>query len=104
VRNGIVFAVSTDRGATFSKPRIIEAVDGAFSAVFSGNGLENCGDARSTAHRLQLPTLGAAADDAADNVHGTVTIAYGVMEPQVNSRSNGSCPATAVHHGARRRF
>lgn len=81
--NGAGFAVSSDFGKTFSKPRIVVQYQPFVSTQFSGNGARECGDAPFacptgfTFPRFDLagPYL------AADNVHGTVVMAFQATQP-----------------------
>jgi hypothetical protein len=81
--SGAGFAVSTDFGKTFSKARIVVRYKPFVSTQFSGNGARECGDAPFncptgfTFPRFDLagPYL------AADNVHGTVVMAFQAAQP-----------------------
>jgi hypothetical protein len=81
--NGAAFAVSSDFGKTFSKPRIVVQYQPFVSEQFSGNGARECGDGPFacptgfTFPRFDLagPYL------AADNMHGTVVMAFQVAQP-----------------------
>jgi hypothetical protein len=80
--NGAGFASSSDFGQTFSKAQIVVTYAPFVSAQFSGNGARQCGDAPFncptgfTFPRFDLagPYL------AADNVNGTVVMAFQVAQ------------------------
>jgi hypothetical protein len=80
--NGAGFVSSTNFGQTFSKARIVVAYPAFASGQFSGNGARECGDSPFacptgfTFPRFDLagPYL------AADNVHGTLVMAFQVAQ------------------------
>jgi hypothetical protein len=80
--SGAAFVVSTDHGLTFSKARLVTTYDPFVSEQFSGNGARECGDppfacpSGETFPRFDLagPTI------AADNVHGTIVLAFPVRQ------------------------
>jgi hypothetical protein len=81
--DGAVFARSTNYGQTFSKAQFAVTHTPFVSGMFSGNGARECGDAPFncptgfTFPRFDLagPFL------AADNVHGTVAMAFQAAQP-----------------------
>jgi hypothetical protein len=80
---GAAFVSSTDFGKTFSKAKIAVTFSPFVSEEFSGNGARECGDGPFacptgfTFPRFDLPGPYL----AADNVHGTVVMAFAAAQP-----------------------
>jgi len=81
--NGAAFASSTDFGQTFSKARIVISYSPFVSEQFSGNGARECGDAPfNCPSGFAFPRFDLAGPYlAADNVHGTVVMAFQAALP-----------------------
>jgi hypothetical protein len=81
--NGAAFSVSTDQGATFTKPRLAVTYTPFVSDQFSGNGARECGDAPLNCPTgFTFPRFDLASPFlAADNVHGTLVMAFQVAQP-----------------------
>jgi hypothetical protein len=96
---GAAFTVSTNHGATFTKPRFATTYDPFLSSQFSGNGARDCGDGAfacptgQTFPRFDLagPYL------AADNVHGTLVMAFQARQ----SNGQGQIEYTTSANGGR---
>jgi hypothetical protein len=76
--NGAAFSVSTDHGLTFAKPQLVVPYTPFVSEQFSGNGARSCGDAPFDCPTgFTFPRFDLAAPFlAADNVHGTLVMAF----------------------------
>ncbi len=83
VVTGAAFVTSADNGKTFSKARIAVAYPPFTSEQFSGNGARECGDSPFNCPTGQtFPRFDLAAPYlAADNVHGTVVMAFQATQP-----------------------
>ncbi len=76
--NGAVFVSSSDFGQTFSKASFAVTYNPFTSELFSGNGARECGDAPFNCPTgFTFPRFDLAAPElAADNTHGTITMAF----------------------------
>jgi hypothetical protein len=81
--NGAAFSVSTDEGQTFSKPRLAVTYTPFMSDQFSGNGARECGDAPLNCPTgFTFPRFDLASPFlAADNVNGTLVMAFQAAQP-----------------------
>jgi hypothetical protein len=81
--NGAAFTVSTDFGRTFAKPRFVVNYVPFTSDMFSGNGARECGDAPFNCPTgFTFPRFDLASPFlAADNVHGTIVMAFQATQP-----------------------
>ncbi len=104
--DGAAFAASSDYGQTFTKARLVVLFTPFVSQQFSGNGARECGDGPFTCPTgFTFPRFDLAAPYlAADNVHGTLVMAFqaaqasgqGQIEYMYSTNGGNSWSSTAL--------
>jgi len=93
---GAAFTASTDQGRTFSKPVFAATFSRFTSTPFSGGAGRDCGDdVFACPSGYVFPRFDSSPTIAADNVNGTIVIAFGVRQ----SDGQGLIEAVVSHNG-----